>query len=140
MDSNEEFYDSNYLYGFLTNLVDDDNKADNFFNGLKYKNNFKVICTFLNAIMSCIDYELDIHECFDCNSESKYVSSFRSIVFSPAMKKVTTKDIEELYEIIMKKNKKILIPFIEEIHMDKKNKSIKVIVKDYETYSSEVRD
>lgn len=124
--------DINTLYGFLTELVSEEEKMDNFFKGLRYSNNnFVIMHRFLSKVTTLIgeDRNLDVIKCFDYNSKDKYYSSFRGVLFR-VEKQTSSKNLEELFNLIMEERDMIL-QYVDEIKIDKKQKAILVQLKDY---------
>lgn len=71
----------NKLFGFLTGLVEEHRKTENFFQALKYKKNFFKINTLMEKVKSEFE-NVEIVECFDHESEDEHVSTFRQISFN----------------------------------------------------------
>lgn len=71
----------NELFGILTGLVEEHRKTDNFFQALKFKENFFKINTLMNGIMSNYESGVDVIQCFDFESTDQYINSFRYIQF-----------------------------------------------------------
>lgn len=124
--------DINTLYGFLTELVSEEEKMDNFFKGLRYSNNnFVIMHRFLSKVTTLVgdNQNLDIIKCFDYNSKDKYYSSFRGVLFRIENQK-SQKQLEELFALLMSEQEMVL-SYIEEISIDKKQKAILVQLKEY---------
>lgn len=71
----------NELFGILTGLVEEHRKTNNFFQALKYKENFFKINKLILGLSSKFE-DIHLDYCFDYESEDEHISSFRFISFT----------------------------------------------------------
>lgn len=103
----------NKLFGFLTGLVEEHRKTENFFQALKYKKNFFKINTLMEKVKSEFK-NVEIVECFDYDNEDELISTFRQISF---------KNINGLLQFLIELDEVL------EVHEDKENNILIVIIK-----------
>lgn len=70
----------NKLFGFLTGLVEEHRKTENFFQALKFRQNFFKINNLMEKVKSEFN-NIEVVECFDYESEDEHISTFRQISF-----------------------------------------------------------
>jgi two-component sensor histidine kinase len=101
----------------LTSFVKDDEKSGNFFKGLEYKNNFKIILDMLEQLGDIYE-NIEVTECFNAfKKRSKYIDyikTFRYISFinfeglSENVEKVL-QEKEISYNLFIKKKELIIL-------------------------------